>query len=120
MVRKKRLVLCTVLGAVFGVVCWGMLNSRYPLLSPGLGLAVILSRTAMGWALGSSGLRVPWWLHALIAGLIFSFPLSAAFADAPIMGAGTAFAFVVMGVVYALLIEAVATFIFKAGPQEGA
>ncbi|MDZ7270141.1 MAG: hypothetical protein ONB17_00860 [candidate division KSB1 bacterium] len=119
MVSKKRLVLCTVLGGVFGVVCWGMLSTKYPLLSTGLGLGVILSRTAMGWALGGSGLRIPWWLHALVMGLIFSLPLAVPFLDAPALGAGTAFAFVVMGIVYALLIEAIATFIFKVGPQAG-
>ncbi len=117
MVSKKRLLLCTVLGLVFGVVCWGMLSSRYPLLTTGMSLAVILSRTAMGWALGTSGLRAPWWAHALLMGVVFSLPVAAFFLELPMMGVGTAFALVVMGIVYALLIEAIATFIFRVGLQ---
>jgi hypothetical protein len=112
----KRLILCTLLGLVFGVVCWGLISAKNPLVSTSAALAVILGRTVMGFGLGISRLRLRWWLHALVLGAIFSLPLAAFFLEAPQMGTGTAFAIVVMGAVYALLIELVATLVFKVGP----
>lgn len=113
---NKRLVLCTLLGLVFGVVCWGLISAKDPLVSTSAALAVILGRTVMGFGLGISRLRVRWWLHALVLGVVFSLPLAAFFVEAPRMGIGIAFSIVVLGAVYALVIELVATLVFKAGP----
>jgi|YNPNPStandDraft_1061719.scaffolds.fasta_scaffold127805_2 hypothetical protein len=116
---NKRLILCTLLGVVFGVVCWGMISTRNPLLSTSDAFAVILARGTMGLALGISRLRWRWWLHGSVLGGVFSLPLAVSFVDAPEMGIGTAFGTLVMGLVYGLLIELVATFVFKVGPEAG-
>ncbi len=119
MVGSKRVILCTLLGLVFGVVCWGMISTKDPLLSTSGALTVVLARTTMGFALGISRLRLRWWLHGTVLGALFSLPLAASSLGAAEMGLGLAFATLVLGAVYGLVIELVATLVFKAGPQGG-
>lgn len=118
MVGSKRLILCTLLGLVFGVICWGMISTKDPSLGTPGALTVILSRAIMGFALGISRLPLRWWVHGTVLGALLSLPLAVSALGVAEMGMGIAFATLVLGAIYGLIIELVATLVFKAGPQQ--
>ena len=120
MVSARRIILTTLFGLVFGIVCWGLAQSGETPPTTGIALFIILSRTVMGFAMGVSGLRMAWWLHAILFGVIFSLPMGFSVLDVPNGGVGLLFGSIVMGIIYALLIEVVTGFIFKAKLGAGA
>jgi hypothetical protein len=71
---------------------------------------IVLSRTLMGFMIGISALKLKWWLHGIVLGVIGSLPMAVAvWGDTQIM-IGTLF----MGIVYGFLIELITTLLFKA------
>ena len=69
--RPSRVVVATILGLFFGVVC--MLLSRY---SAGIafwpiGVSFLLHHTVMGLAIGTSSLRMHWAAHGAFWGAVF-------------------------------------------------
>ncbi len=75
----KRVVVCTLLGLVAGVICWlgSYLAGNAPLaLSAGVILAIIFNRAFIGFAVGVSAWRVHWALHGLVVGLVGSLPVA--------------------------------------------
>jgi hypothetical protein len=117
--KTKRLVVATLLGVVFGFVCFGMASSGPNEISQILAINIILGRTLIGFGIGIS--RFPfkhWSLHGIIMGLIFSLPAGFGAMLAPenpdfnhsMMFVAT----VVMGMVYGFLIELFTTLVFKA------
>jgi len=117
--KTKRLIIATILGLVFGFVCFGFACSGPNEISTLLAINIILGRTLIGFAIGIS--RFPlghWSIHGLVMGFIFSLPAGFGAMLAPenpefsqtMMLVST----VVMGVIYGFLIELITTVVFKA------
>jgi len=71
MVKSSRLVITTVFGAVFGIIC--MLLTKYvdgidfwP-----IGVAFLLNHTVLGVAIGASSIRMNWATHGAFWGALF-------------------------------------------------
>jgi len=115
----KRVVVATLSGVLFGLVCFGLASrSPGPLAWP-VAVQLILSRTLIGFAIGISALSLGHWaVHGLVMGALFSLPLAFSGLMAPespeyskiAMWAGT----IVLGMVYGLLIELITSVFFKA------
>jgi len=113
MLSAKRVIIATICGAVFGVVCMYLAssnpNATEP-LSASVKWSIFFSRTVMGFAIGISVLPLAWWLHGIVMGIIFSLPLAFGVLDRFNIFIGT----IVLGIVYAVLTELITTVIFKA------
>ena len=75
----KRVIVCTLLGGVAGVVCWlgSYLAGSVPVaLTAGVVLAIVFNRAFIGFAIGISGWRIPWPLHGVAVGLVGSLPVA--------------------------------------------
>lgn len=110
MLNTKRLLIATIFGVIFGFVCWGLASSHGP--QPWfMAVSIILSRTLIGFAIGISVLKMGWWLHGIIMGIVFSLPMAfATFA----MGFNIFIMTIIMGIIYGFLIELFTTVVFKA------
>ncbi len=116
--KTKRLVIATLLGVVFGFVCYGMASSGgYG--STLLAANIILSRTLIGFGIGISRFSFKHWaIHGVVMGLIFSLPAGFGAMLGPenpefshtMMFVST----VVMGMIYGFLIELITSVLFKA------
>ena len=72
----KRLIISTVMGLIFGLVCYSFASSGPNTLPASLAFSVILSITLIGFAIGISNLKFSHWaFHGIIMGLIFSMPM---------------------------------------------
>jgi hypothetical protein len=71
----KRLVICTILGLIAGLLCF--LGGKY---AAGVGfttfaaLATVANRGFIGFAIGISRWRIPWFLHGIIIGILGTLP----------------------------------------------
>ncbi len=110
----KRTIITTILGAIFGVVCWLLARCGNELLPWFIAVSIILSRTVMGFAIGISRWKIAWWLHGILMGAIFSLPMAfgamASCEKVQFVFWGT----IIIGIVYGFLIELITTFVFKA------
>jgi hypothetical protein len=92
-VNGRRVLICTSLGFVAGVICWlgsyaagGVPGG----LTTGTVLAIVFNRAFLGFAVGISGWRVNWVLHGVVIGLAASlqvaiYPLCAGEGVAPFL-----------------------------------
>ena len=119
MKKINRLVIATLSGILFGLVCCGLATSGPELLALPIFLQIIFSRTLIGFAIGICIFKMGHWtLRGLVLGLIFSLPMAFSGLIAPEspdytqtgMFIGTVF----LGAIYGLLIEVITTVIFKA------
>jgi len=117
--KTKRLFISTLLGVVFGFVCFGFASSGQNEISPLLALNIILGRTLIGVAIGISRFTLKHWsLHGIIMGLVFSIPAGFGAMLGPenpefphtILMLST----IVMGMIYGFLIELITSVVFKA------
>jgi len=113
MLTFKRVIISTICGFIFGLVCMYLASSS-PEASEQITVAVkwtiIFSRTLMGFTIGISALRMTWWLHGIVIGAIASLPMMFSVMDRPVVLIST----VVMGIIYGFLTELITTVIFKA------
>lgn len=117
--KTKRLIISTLLGLVFGFVCYGFASSGGNDISLILAMNIIAGRTLIGVAIGISRFKCGHWaLHGIIMGLVFSLPagLGAMLGpDNPEFSKNMMFiSTVVMGVIYGFLIELITSLVFKA------
>jgi len=117
--KIKRLIITTILGAIFGLACFWMASSGQNETSPILAASIILSRTLIGFAIGISRFSFKHWsLHGIIMGLLFSLPAGfGAMLGPEVPGFGHTALFistVVIGMVYGFLIELITSVVFKA------
>jgi hypothetical protein len=113
MLKTKRVVIATIFGIIFGFVCWGFTLSQGP--QPWFfALQVIVSRMLIGFAIGISTLMIPWWLHGVIFGFIFSLPMGLNGFYVPEKAMFIFLGTVLMGIIYGFLIELFTTVVFKA------
>jgi hypothetical protein len=117
--KTKRLVISTLLGLVFGFVCYGFASSGQNEISIILALNIILGRTLIGVAIGISRFSCKHWsLHGIIMGFVFSLPAGFGAMLGPenpefsqtMMLVST----IVMGIIYGFLIELITSVLFKA------
>lgn len=113
----KRIIIATILGLVFGFVCFGLASSGGD-LPLAVGLQIIVSRTLIGFTIGISVLNIHWVLHGILVGLLYSLPLAFSGLMAPETPEFTKSAIfistVVMGVIYGFLIELLTSIVLKA------
>ncbi len=108
--RFQRLILSTILGAVAGIVCYLLSKDKFS-YTPQIMWSTILNRTMIGFALGISGLKWPYFLTGIIVGAIISLPLSV---PAYITNGLIPFLMItIAGAVYGLIIEIITSGIFK-------
>ncbi|OHD69837.1 MAG: hypothetical protein A2W19_09710 [Spirochaetes bacterium RBG_16_49_21] len=117
--NTKRLIVATLSGLIFGFVCLGLASSG-PVSPPWpVAAQIVISRSLIGVAIGISSIALGHWsIHGLVMGMLFSLPL--AFSglmapDNPEFSKSAMFVWiVVLGMIYGLLIELIATVLFKA------
>lgn len=117
--KTKRLIIATILGLLFGFVCFGLASSGSNEIPTILALNIILSRMLIGFGIGISRFSFKHWtLHGMFMGLIFSLPagFGAMLApETPEFNREMLFiSTVVAGVVYGFLIEFITSVVFKA------
>jgi hypothetical protein len=109
MVKWPRVLITTVFGFVFGIIC--MFLSRYTagIAFWPMGLSYLLSHTVMGFAIGVSAWKLHWAAHGIVWGALFGI-----FTAIGAVGTGldpfTAFISVT---IWGFLIETIATKGFK-------
>jgi MFS family permease len=113
MLKAKRVIIATICGFIFGIVCMLLASSNPDPNAPltaSMKWAMILGRTLLGFTIGISALRIRWWLHGLFIGIITSVPMALPLANKMAIMAGT----ILMGAVYGFLTELITSIIFKA------
>jgi MFS family permease len=115
MLTTKRVLVTTVCGFIFGLICMTLASSNPNPIEPVTATTkwlIILSRTMMGFMIGISALRLSWWLHGILIGFIASIPMAI-----PVLTVGgIAIGTVVMGIIYGFLTELIASKLFKVKP----
>ena len=115
----KRVIVATLAGLVFGLVCAGLASSSAGELPWPVIAQIIASRTLIGFAIGISSVSLRHWtIHGLVMGLLFSLPLAFSGLMAPDSPEFSKTAMwiwtVLLGMIYGLLIELVTSLLFKA------
>jgi len=118
MKKSKRIVVATLGGVIFAVVCYLLASSSTVLPNPVI-WQIITSRTLIGFAIGISCIScMHWSLHGLVMGFLFSLPLAFSGLMAPNdpeFSKVSMFVFtIVLGMLYGFLIELITSVIFKA------
>ncbi len=115
MLTPKRVIIATICGIIFGFVCLGFALSNpdaTETLSWSTKWSIVIGRSLLGFMIGISALRMPWWLHGMVLGIIASIPMAIPIIDNMMIAIST----VVMGIIYGFLIELVTSILFKARP----
>lgn len=112
MLTTKRVIIATICGFVFGIVCMLLASSNpnaasLPAITKWM---IIISRTMMGFMIGISAIRLNWWLHGIVLGAIASIPMAIPVLDRPTIAIGS----IVMGIIYGFLTEVITSIFFKA------
>jgi len=115
MLTSKRVLIATICGFIFGIVCMLLASSNPDAteqLSTSLKLTIVFGRTLMGFTIGISALRLSWWLHGIVIGIVTSIPMALPIMDRVDIMIGT----FVMGIIYGVLTELITSIVFKAKP----
>lgn len=117
--KTKRLIISTLLGVVFGFVCYGFASSGQNEISTILALNIILGRTLIGVAIGISRFTIKHWsLHGIIMGLVFSLPAGfgalLGHENPEFSHTMMLVSTIIMGMIYGFLIELITSIVFKA------
>ena len=110
MLTAKRVIIATICGFVFGIVCMLLASSGPNPIPTSLKWSIIFSRALMGFTIGISALRLSWWLHGVVIGFIASIPMALPVMDRLNIMIGT----LVMGIIYGVLTELITSVLFKA------
>ena len=118
MQKTKRIIIASLSGVFFGIVCFGIASSGPDKLVWPVALQIIASRTLIGCAIGISCLSLGHWsVHGLIMGMIFSFPLAFSGLMAPENPEFSKVSMfiwtIILGMIYGLLIEVITSLFFK-------
>ncbi len=113
MLTTKRVIIATICGFIFGIVCMLLAssnpNATEP-LSTTMKWTIIISRTMLGFTIGISAIRLNWWLHGIVLGAIASVPMAIPTIDRLAIAAGS----IIMGIIYGFLTELITSILFKA------
>jgi len=118
MEKIKRVIIATLCGVLFGIVCLLLASSGGALAWP-IVVQIILSRTLLGFAIGISSLKMGHFIvHGLVMGMLFSLPMAFSGMMAPDNPAfskvGLLISTVIIGGIYGLLTEVITSLLFKA------
>ncbi len=116
--KIKRLLATTILGLLFGFVCYGFATSGSYEIPVSLAISIILGRMLIGVAIGLSRFPIKHWaLHGITIGFLFSLP--AGF-GAMLVPENPEFphimlltSTIVMGMIYGFFIELITTLLLK-------
>jgi hypothetical protein len=109
--RGLRVLVTTILGFVFGIICWLLASSGEPEMSAGIAWSIILSRALLGFVIGISAWKINYILHGIILGFIVSIPMAAS--SLGFKGLKIFLGTLIMGIIYGFLIELIAHFVLK-------
>jgi len=109
--RGLRLLVTTLLGFVFGIVCWLLASSGQPEMPASVSWSIILNRALLGFVIGISAWRINYMLHGIILGFIVSIPM--AFGALSVRGVKIFLAILIMGIIYGFLIELISHFVVR-------
>ena len=112
MLTTKRVVIATILGLLFGLFCMYLAinNPGSNVLTTNTKIMIVISRTLLGFTLGISALRLSWWMHGIVLGIVCSIPMAVPVISDFFIALGT----LIMGVIYGVLIELITSLLFKA------
>ena len=110
MLTTKRVVIATICGLIFGFVCLFFASSGPEPIPNIVKWSIVIGRTLLGFTIGISAIRLNWWLHGIVLGLIISIPMAIPTLDRIEIAIAT----VVMGIIYGFLTELITTVLFKA------
>lgn len=114
MLTTKRVVIATIVGFLCGLFCLYLAtsnpNSTQP-FSTIVKLSIVISRTMLGFTIGISAIRLKWWLHGIVLGVVTSIPMAVSIVD---KGVYIVIGTVVLGAIYGFLVELITTVLFKA------
>jgi len=111
MLTVKRVVIATLCGLLFGIVCSSLAGSNpNEEVSWGILMSILFGRTLMGFTIGISAFKMHWWLHGLVIGFVTSIPMAIPVLERTEIFIGT----FVMGMIYGFLTELITTKLFKA------
>ncbi|NLO19701.1 MAG: hypothetical protein GX121_07500 [Ignavibacteria bacterium] len=110
----KRIVTATFLGAIFGVICTQISQQGGDELTISAFISILLSRALLGFAIGISKLKMKWWSHGILLGLLFSLPIAFnAFSNSLQNNILLFFGYIFLGIIYGFLIELFTTVLLK-------
>lgn len=112
--RGMRLLVTTLLGFVFGVVCWLISSSGQPQMPAAMAWSIIFSRALLGFVIGISAWKINYLLHGIILGFIVSIPM--ALGALSFQGFKIFLLTLIMGMIYGFLIELITYLIVKEKP----
>ncbi len=111
MLTVKRVVIATLCGLLFGVICTSLASTNPESeVSWQIQMTILFSRTLMGFTIGISAFKMRWWLHGIVIGFVTSIPMAIPVMDRTDIFIGT----FVMGMIFGLLTELITTKLFKA------
>ncbi|MFC1630166.1 hypothetical protein ACFL06_01365 [Patescibacteria group bacterium] len=115
---SKRIIIATLSGLLFGLVCYGFASSGDYELPWSIAVQIIISRTLIGFAIGISCLKMRYWaVNGVVTGILFSLPLAFSGLAGDVPGYSKEslfFSTVGLGAAYGFLIEVITSVIFKA------
>ena len=109
MLTSKRVIIATTCGFIFGLICMYFASSGPNAVDNATKLTILFSRGLMGFTIGISAIRLTWWMHGILIGLIASIPMALPVFEQPGIVLGT----FVMGAIYGFLTELITTKLFK-------
>ncbi len=109
--RGSRLLVTTLLGFVFGVVCWLLASSGQPAMPAAMSWSIIFSRALLGFVIGISVWKINYMLHGIVLGFIVSIPM--ALGSLSFQGLKIFLGTLIMGMIYGFLIELISHLIIK-------
>ncbi len=106
----RRIYIATIFGILAGFICmW----SASLLMESGtwMKVSLVMNRILLGFAIGISRFRMPWWFHGSFMGAIFGLPVALYGLE---KGVAVFWAFEVASVIYGFFIEFMTTVVFRA------
>jgi len=115
--KNKRLLICTIGGLVAGIICsaGGLLSGNIAEFSFFAIASPFFNRLMLGFFIGISRLKINYLMHGILIGFLVSFINSVSFLENNLSGF---LFFTTAGIIYGLLIELVATKVFKAKVED--
>jgi hypothetical protein len=107
-----RVVITTILGFIFGIVCMLLSSSKGP-LAPAMAWSIIFNRTLMGFVIGISAWKINYLVHGILLGLFVTFPMALGVLVMPEKGTYVFWMTMFAGAVYGFLIELITHQIVK-------
>ncbi len=109
--KGLRVLVTTILGFVFGIVCWLLASSGEPEMPAALAWSIILHRALLGFVIGISAWKINYVLHGIILGFIVSIPMALGMLAEKDFR--TFLGTLIMGIIYGFLIELITHFLVK-------